>query len=239
MNKDLNYSAIRRIAYVFPILLVMMGLRYGVIYALLDTEQDRIMYSLFLNSSSESILIFLLDYILLISFFVNIYRLSDLDRRWYKAGYLLMVSLIAEVVLRVFEWQLTYVTFTVPSFFVAIFVGILPEVLRLIAFIFFLLGVWRIRGKIQEEGRNRGKRAAKEDRGGKTITQMWISAEIVLILSIPLFISFYFFVDDLSTVFMKWIGVAESVAYLIAAVLLGRRVYVFCQEYYLYLYNRG
>ena len=226
MNKRLNYSSIRQIAYVLPILLMVMGLRYGVIYAFLDPERGRVMYSLFLNSSSESMLVFLLDYLLLIAFFVNIYRLSDMERWWYRAGYLLMFSLIVEAALRVFEWQITYVSFSVPFLFLVVFAGILPEVLRFIGLIFFFLGVRRIRRKMREES-------------GKGIIQMWISAECILILSIPMYIAFYFFLDDVSVVFLKWLGVVEAAIYLVASALLGRKILAFCQEYYLYLYNRG
>ena len=239
MNKRLNYSSIRQIAYVLPILLMVMGLRYGVIYAFLDTERGRVMYSLFLNSSSESMLVFLLDYLLLIAFFVNIYRLSDMERWWYRAGYLLMFSLIVEAALRVFEWQITYVSFSVPFLFLVVFAGILPEVLRFIGLIFFFLGVRRIRRKMREEFGKRGNRTGKEDRTGKGIIQMWISAECILILSIPMYIAFYFFLDDVSVVFLKWLGVVEAAIYLVASALLGRRIFAFCQEYYLYLYNRG
>lgn len=237
MNREFDFKSIRIIAFVFPALIFTMGLLYGIIYLLLDADMNTLNFTIFLNLSSATYPVYILNYLLSIALFVSLFRLSELDPHWNAAMILMMISLILETGMRIFEWQTFWLEFSVLNAIIVAFIGVAPQAFSVAAMICFLSGIRRIRRNMTPEG-NRA-RLEKENTDRQRVFQLWISAALILIISIPIFVMLYLFTTNSVMLLLKWVGLAEAAAYLFVSVMVTRIVWSFCQEFYLYQYNHG
>ena len=237
MNKEFDYKSIRIIAVVFPALIITMGLMYGMIYFMIDMSTRDLAFTIFLNTAGSTYPLYMLYYLLSIAFFVSLFRLSGVDPRWNAAMILMMISLILETFLRIFEWQSSWLEYSVINAILVALIGVAPEAVRVAGMICFLSGIKRIRKSMRT-----GKKEAmleRENRDWQKVIQFWISAALIMVISIPVFIMLYLFTTVSIMFLLKWVGFAEAVTFLVFSVMVSRRVWSFCQEYYLYQYNQG
>ena len=233
MNKEFDFLSIRLTAFLFPAMLIATSLKYGVVYLSIGMGDKSMALTLFLNMTGPALFFYLLELLITIGLFVNLFRLAEIESRWNAASILLMACLISEVLTRVLEWQLSYLEKSAPGQSVAIITSVIPELLRYSGLIVFLAGVSRTRWKM----RNGGKKEI--DKKGLRIFQRWCACAGILILSVPVFQLVLILTDYYSLELVKWIGLVEAVFCLCMSIPMGLREVSFCQEYYLYRYNRG
>ena len=241
MNKEFDYKAMRYIAVVIPALLLIMGLKYGLIYLFVNPNQGTLDFTLFLNSQGYMLVIYFMECMLTIGMFVNLFRLSDVTSGWNAASIVLMISLITEVLLRILEWQGRYLELNVLDVSFVVFLSLIPEILRLLGIVLFLREVRRLKRKMRDGAvrRKPAKETEEKKSRGLAYSRHWFLAAVIMILSVPVTLFLCNFVYLFSLGVLKWIGLFVSVVYLSFSVLLGIQIRSFCQEYYLYRYNQG
>lgn len=231
MKNDFDYTSIRSVAILTPVLFLVAGLKYFVLYIDIRPGYINLEPSLFMTGNTLALFCFFLEYLLTVALFVNLYRLADVTIWWKAAEVMLLIHMMLSLVARIVEWQLYYVEVSFVAIVWAIAVTTLPALFVLLGVVFLIQGFVPLYAKMR--GNNSERKVIL------LVQRLWAAAAGLLI-SVAAFSQVAFTaLNQPPVLFMKWLAIGITVLFFAASVPASLCIRNFCQEYYLYRYNKG
>ena len=230
MQETKDYNSIRSLAYVFPAMILIMALRVGISAFTATPKGGYHWVTLFHAGGTVPLAFQMLEYLLAVICFVNLYRLAETSIWIDVSNTMFLCYMMAGILLRISEW----IDYRVDPEGVAqiglLFAGELPMAFVLLGVLFLLLGMGRIYKKIREN-------SAKVQKQLKRIGLLWGIGVFFLIVAELLLEIFVLRGIPTKIGLIRGSAVVFSVLFLALSVPFCLKLRSFCMEYYMYCYN--
>ena len=231
MKEEFDFRSIRTLAFLMPLMFFSMGMKCGLLYLAIEEREAMPMVSLFRLTTGFSLAFYFLESIFVIGLFVNLYRMGEETSWWNAAGIMAMVHLLAELAARILEWQFSFAGDSAAKFMFYILIDTVPGAFLIFLTSFFLHGVKKLTGRMRGNDRN--------NRRIERWKRLWNAGAGLLILYGPVFRICVRLIDPAPIILLKWGGLAVVAVFFAVSVPVTREIWSFCQEYYLFRYNRN
>ena len=232
MNETKDYNSIRGLAYVFPVLFLIMAFRVASAAMTVMPKPGLAGMSLFRAGSGFSLACQLLEYALAVICFVFLYRLAEVDVWIDVANTMFLCYMLTGVLFRIVEWVGYRLDPEGPTKVGILLAGEVPIVFVMLGTTFVVTGMARTYKRIREESEGIVSHLRRTG-------LLWVAGCLMLVAAEYLMEMLILRAHDPDAMAVRVIAVGLAVLFLACAVPYTFRLRKFCFEYYMYCYNRG
>lgn len=230
MKTDFDNRIIRIFSYVLFGTVILTAMK--MVLWLLQGGPGAPGVSIFQGSNTFMLIFFFLEDLAVIGLFYCLYRMAGIKKWFDVAGTMLLCLLFSEVIARIVEWVIDYMDDKTLGLIILYTVEVLPQVFLLLGVLFMINGIIQLQ-KDMKVSSDRLLRIRK-------LRLYWILGGTAGFLAS--LIQRLFSVLDLGDTFRLYTKLGTGIMlafYILICIQLSLQTRSFCQEYYMFRYNRG